>query len=106
MFNKIKKYIPKFFKWKDKPNQYSHYIKCFQLFKNIDNIKYMYDVRFSLLIQEMLTRKESISKEGLAEVNLFMQSFIREIERGSDLYIQRKDEIDKWCIDNHIKINK
>ena len=103
MFKKLKKYIPNFLNKKTKPNEYLHYMRCFRLFQNIDTLKYMCDVRFSLLVREMLKSEDSISKEGLAEVNRFVASFVKEIERGAEIYLRKKDEIDKWCIDNRIK---
>jgi len=100
-----KRYVPNFIV-RNKPNKYMHYIMCHKLSRSVKDLKYMYDVRFSLLVQSMLRNNNSISKEGLAEVNIFMTSLLKEIEVGNSLYLQNSDLIVKWCMENNIKIDK
>lgn len=103
MFDKIKTYLPNFINQRTKPNKYIHYMNCAKIAKELPALKSMYDVRFSLMVQEMLRSEDSVSKEGMAEVARFMSSLIKEVEVGNRMYLQKTDEIGKWCMENNVK---
>ena len=72
-------------------------IDCHKLSPLTSQIKRVYDIRFSLLIQEMLNSESSISKEALFEVNRFVHGFISEIERGDIGFNKKIDDVSKWA---------